>query len=243
MGIGTVRLLNKILRLKGLKIHDINTYEEKLENVKYKWLYELNIQTILDIGASTGGYAKKARKVFPDAIIHSFEPIPQSFSRLQSYFKNDPNHHAYNIALSDANGIIKFNLNQSSGSSSILPITEKHISAYPSTANTNEISVQSDLLDNIFPTLNIKKNILMKLDVQGAESKVFAGGENTLLKCKVLYIETSFVELYDSQWLFNDLYQYLLSRGFYLAGIENVSQSLKDGSFLQADAYFVNKHV
>ncbi|MEN9522251.1 MAG: hypothetical protein RL065_628, partial [Bacteroidota bacterium] len=52
-------------------------------------------------------------------------------------------------------------------------------------------------------------------------------------------IETSFNELYKNQWLFNDTYTFLVKQGFRLVGVENVSQSIVDGTFLQMDAYFI----
>lgn len=40
------------------------------------------IQTIVDIGANTGIFSLYARRRFPDAIIHAFEPYPQNFDVL-----------------------------------------------------------------------------------------------------------------------------------------------------------------
>jgi FkbM family methyltransferase len=243
MGFGLLKFFNSYLKKRGLIIKDSNEYEEQLAAVEHEWLKKLNINTILDIGASNGGYATKARKIFPQAKIISFEPLPNSFNALQKKFANDKLHNAFNIVLSDVAGEMEFFENDYSGSSSILSMTENHIDAYPQTAHAKRIIVQSKTLDEIFDTLKIESETLMKIDVQGAESMVLKGSEKSLEKIKLIFVESSFVELYKNQWLFDNLYQFLIQRNFKLVGIENVSQSLNDGSFLQMDAYFINEKL
>ena len=86
---------------------------------------------------------------------------------------------------------------------------------------------------------NLEANILLKIDVQGYEKSVLEGAEELLKNTKVILTEVSFNELYKDQALFNEIIDFLKERGYYLAGIENISQSLKDGTFLQADVFFV----
>lgn len=239
MGLGLIRLGNKILHRFGLVIKDRDVYEEELAVSKDLWLKQLNIESVIDVGASTGGYASKARKIFPNAKIASFEPLPNSFNKLSERFKDDVNHRAYNFVLSDKHGELAFNQSSNSGSSSMLEMSNTHAEAYPHTANNTTIKVQADTLDAVFSSLHLSGNILLKLDVQGAEELVLKGAVESLKEVKLIFIETSFVELYKGQWLFNDLYQFLLSHNFKLVGVENVSQNVKDGTFLQMDAYFI----
>ncbi len=239
MGLGIVKLANKILNRFGLVIKDRDQYEERLSKVNSIWLQKLDIASIIDIGASTGGYSSKARKIYPAAKIASFEPLPKSYHKLTERFKNDLNHKAYNFVLSDKSGELEFNESSNSGSSSILTMSKTHAEAYPHTAKNTAIKVKADTLDAVFDSLGLEGNILLKLDVQGAEALVLKGAEQTLSKVKVVFIETSFVELYKGQWLFDDLYSFMKKHDFHLAGVENVSQNLKDGSFLQMDAYFM----
>jgi hypothetical protein len=80
---------------------------------------------------------------------------------------------------------------------------------------------------------------LLKIDVQGAELMVLQGADKVLDKVNVIFTEVTFNKLYDNGVLFNELYQYLISKGYKLEGFENISQSTVDGTFLQADDYFV----
>ena len=239
MGLGIIRFCNKFLNRFGLVIKDFDKYQDDLMHVNNLWLKKLNINAVIDVGASTGDYALKARSMFPQAKIVSFEPLPNSFKILKQNFKDDKNHLAYNFVLSNQKGVLKFNESSYSGSSSLLAMSKVHTDAYPYSANNNIIEVSANTLDSVFENLNLEENILLKLDVQGAEALVLKGAINSLAKIKVIFIEMSFVELYLGQWLFDELYAFLKQFNFRLVGIENVSQSLKDGSYLQMDAYFV----
>ena len=78
----------------------------------------------------------------------------------------------------------------------------------------------------------------MKLDVQGAEKLVLEGAEETLKNVDIIFSEINFSELYKGNVPFSELCRYLLEKGFTVIGIENISQSTIDGTYLQADAYF-----
>lgn len=54
----------------------------------------------------------------------------------------------------------------------------------------------------------------LKIDVQGAELKVFRGAEATLRNCCLIQAEVEFVEMYRGQPMFSDVDQYLRSQGF-----------------------------
>ena len=79
------------------------------------------------------------------------------------------------------------------------------------------------------------------MDVQGAELLVLQGSEQMLKHAKVVFAEINFNSLYSNDVLFNEMIEFMSAKDFRLYGIENVSQSVVDGSFLQADAYFVKK--
>jgi hypothetical protein len=56
------------------------------------------------------------------------------------------------------------------------------------------------------------------MDVQGFEDRVIAGGLRTLERASVLWVETSFVELYEGQPLFADIHDRLRDLGFEYRG-------------------------
>ena len=232
-------LLEKFLNKKHLTIVPLNTVEGKIEKVRYNWLVNLNINTILDVGASTGGFASRIRYHLPKAMIYAFEPIPESYRELTKRFKSDRRFKAFKIAIGDNSENLKFHQNTHVGASSFLEMSALHKDAHPYAKNFSTISVAIDTLDNVVAGEKLQSNILLKMDVQGYEKRVLEGAEQILKKTKVVYSEVSFSHLYDGQPLVNEIVDCLNQHGFRMAGIENVSQSTKDGAFLQADAFFL----
>lgn len=232
------KIIKRVFRSKGFTIVPINEYQEKLEKVKYNWLVALDFTCIIDVGASNGGFARKARGLFPQTKIFSFEPMPAVYEELNQHFLQDNNFRSYNIACSDVRGSVDFFVSSNQGSSSLLDMGNAHKEAYPGSAEITKIHVNTDTLDNILLTEKTGDMIFLKMDVQGGEMKVLEGAPEILKKVSLIFTEVSFIELYEGQPLVNEMIRYLAERGFLLMGIENVSQQLTDGQYLQADLYF-----
>jgi hypothetical protein len=96
-------------------------------------------------------------------------------------------------------------------------------------------------LDTLIDASNLNKPILVKVDVQGFEKQVIAGGKELLSHVDYIIIEVSFVELYDNQPLFDEINLQMNHLGFLYNG--NIEQliSKKTGSVLQADALYVKR--
>lgn len=238
------RIIKNILRYYGKEVVPYNDYEKRFEPVKFNWLKSFNIQTIIDVGASDGGYAKKIRAIFPQAKIYSFEAILESYQHLSKKFSNDPNFKAFNICLNNYNGNCDFFINEYKGSSSLFHMSKLHKDAYPFTQKYYAINTECKRLDTFIEenALNFEDNILLKLDVQGAEWNVLEGAEKILQRVKVVFMEVSFNKLYDNSILFTETIIRMKQLGFKVAGIENISQSIIDGTFLQADVYFLREY-
>jgi methyltransferase, FkbM family len=52
-------------------------------------------------------------------------------------------------------------------------------------------------LSDVVRELNLRDPLLLKLDVQGFEDKVIAGGEDVVARAKIIIIEVSFQPLYE----------------------------------------------
>src|SRR2546421_123255 len=73
-----------VRRGEGLRGIRIVRYEE------YGWLKKSNIQTVVDIGANEGQFARLAAELFPAARILSFEPLPDVYERLVRSMRGHP---------------------------------------------------------------------------------------------------------------------------------------------------------
>src|ERR1035437_35977 len=207
-----------------------------------KWIEKLGINTIIDVGANEGQFIQSINQILPGKKIYAFEPIKICYDKLVTNTKH-LNVTAYNYGLSDYNGKNEINISENFVSSSILPIENLTINLYPDSHYVNKQTIELKRLDDVFEGIDISKNILLKIDVQGYEEKVIAGSNNILTDIAVVIIEFSYQPLYNTQWLFDDTYRYFTSIGFKFAGVADQAHSNKTGIPIYGDAIFIRKEL
>ena len=218
---------------------DLVRYNPRYAMGEYAYIASLNIKTVIDVGAHGGEFARMIKRVLPGAAIFSFEPLKDVFQRLEQETKNGSNIKAFNYALGDRNETVEIHRSSYAQSSSILPMAQLHKEAFPVSADHTSQTVEVKRLDDVLKEFTLQPEIAIKIDVQGYEDKVIAGGPETIARAKAIIVEVSFRELYEGQPLFERIFQLLNAEGFRYMG--NLYQLLnpKDGSPLQADALFV----
>jgi FkbM family methyltransferase len=218
---------------------DISPYPNGTLLRKIELLKLHNIDLILDVGASDGGFAQKVRSAGYCNEIISFEPISDSFKKLEQKIKKDKNWTAFNFALGATNEELKINISQNYDSSSFLDMTENHLSANPESKYKSTEKVIVKKLDSIFKgNFSEYKSIFLKLDVQGYENEVLIGASEALKNIEGIQIEMSFEELYEGSILFDEMKQIIENHGFNLCLLESGNRNRKTGKLLQADAVF-----
>jgi len=205
------------------------------------WLRTLAVRTVLDIGANTGQFAALAQAAFPEAQIYSFEPLPECFQRLQANLANAGRFRAFNVGLGREAGTLTFQRNAFTASSSFRRMTDTHKREFPLTKQTTDVRVRVERLDDLAPQLALREPLFVKIDVQGYEDEVLAGGEQTIRRAALVLAETSFETLYEGQPLFNDIHRTLVGWGFTYAGSLDQIYSPHDGRPLQADSLFIRR--
>ena len=204
------------------------------------WLERDSIRTILDIGANTGDFALTMARRFPEARIFSFEPLADAHAELCRRTSGERRCTVMAVALGDTDADVEMQRCVYSPSSSILPMTDLHRQAFPFTAGAAiPERVRVRRLDDVAATLELRDDVLVKIDVQGFESHVIRGGEATLRRARFIIVETSFCTLYDGQPCFDEIYRSLCGLGFSYAGNWDQLTEPKSGRILQADAIFV----
>lgn len=226
-----------IMKVAGLEIHRIPGHVKN----RYAWLHSRGIRTILDVGANKGQFAREIRRFLPDAAIYAFEPGRDLFPELEKAGKGIGRFRAFNVALGDHNGIVRLHRSGFSPASSILEMTGLVKEAYPFLGDVRDEEVPIHRLDSSVTEFGIRldSEVLLKIDVQGYEEPVIAGGMETIAKCGVVLIEVSFRELYKGQMLFDGLYGILRGVGFRFKGIYDVTCHEGNGMPLFGDAVFV----
>jgi FkbM family methyltransferase len=242
------KVISQLLLLIGLNVTRTRTGILGIGNrhvpgaeATLKWIQNMNIRTVIDVGAHKGQSALQFHRLFPNARIFSFEPLHDCFLELNSTMKNIPNFKSFNLALGEKKGRLDIHRSEFSPSSSFLKMAGLHKEAFPFSSDETIETVDIDTLDDIARELELEDNMLLKVDVQGYEDKVIMGSMSILSRIKVIIIETSFYELYEGQPLFPDIYELLNTYGFVYSGSWGELKSPLDGTPLQQDSIFIRK--
>jgi FkbM family methyltransferase len=179
------------------------------------------IRTVIDIGANDGSYAAYLNEVFEPVAIHAFEPLVKGQMKLAALRSSMPHLTVHPIALADQPGNAVFYQNAYSPASSLLPVTDHSRRAFPETARESTTRVIVARLDDTLPVKTLEPDILVKIDVQGAEDQVIRGGRALFSAAKIVLIEMSFVPFYDQQPLFEEIHRLLGACGLRMAGFKN----------------------
>lgn len=245
-------ILNSILSPLHLEMHRRGTeayWEQRADQLisdlkgyhylKNLWLRQLSPRTVIDVGANTGQFSKQIRMLLPHSVIYAFEPLPDCFEAFQAAFAKDELVTAFNVGLAESVGELVFERNEFSPSSSFLKIAQAHTGAFPHTLRTSKEVVRVDRLDHVANSLVLASPLLLKINAQGYEDKILYGGEETARMADTILVETSFVELYEQQPLFDDIYLLLKRWGFAYQGSFDQLRDPRTGRTLQEDSVFV----
>jgi len=205
-------------------------------------LRTLPINTIIDVGANVGQFAKYAMNRFPQAKIYCFEPLPEPYEKLRSWADHRGGGvTVFNMAIGEKTGSADmFYYLEQSPSSSFLEATKLANMLYPATEHRERISVDMMTLDEAVHTKNMELDgdILIKLDVQGFEDRVIKGGQLTFQKAKACILEVCLDSLYEKQAGFKDLLFLMDELGYHYCG--NLDQAYgEDGHCIFFDAVFM----
>ena len=212
----------------------------KMDFSHFKWLKNYDFKSVLDVGANQGQFAYRIRSLFPEILICSFEPIPGLFDQLNEHFRYDKAFMGFNYALGETEQRHVMYLNEFSPSSSLLELAPEHKKHFNFATKETPVEIRVTTLDKICAGLELPSPVLIKIDVQGYEEQVIAGGSQTLKKCFLVIIEVSFRELYQNQPSFDSIYRKMTTLGFKYVGNFEQLLSPVDGEILQADALFMN---
>jgi len=170
--------------------------------------------TILDIGSNDGMTALSFKGVFPDALIHCFEPDLRAYDRAIKLLDGISNIHMHKFAISDHDGISTFYksngrhpddlslMNSRPGGwdlSGSLHRPKQHLIDNPWITFDEVMEVETRSLDSWTEELGIGNIDLIWMDVQGAESEVLRGGKRSVRETRYIFTEYFDYELYEGQ--------------------------------------------
>jgi FkbM family methyltransferase len=226
------------LRSLGREVRSLfdKQYRRAFRNLRH--LPRLDYQIVIDGGANRGAFTDAFRQLYQPRRLVLVEAIPHLAETLRERYAAKPGISVVAAALSDQTGAAQFEINRFEPSSSLLPIDPRNADWFgrdlrvARTLQVPTISLPALLQDQGLQTVD-----LLKLDLQGAERSVLTGGEGALDCIQVIYTEVFFEQLYAGAWLFGEMNEFLVSRGFKLCGLSNIVHA-QDGNLVQANATF-----
>lgn len=133
----------------------------------------------LDVGANLGWYTLNVCKQYPLWKGYAFEPIPETFIRLQRNVEINQlkNCKLYQAGLSNENKIVSFYYDvEASGASSMADLREAE--------STVKVGCQVNRMDDFVETERLDRIDFIKCDVEGSELFVFQGGIRSIKRYK-----------------------------------------------------------
>jgi FkbM family methyltransferase len=236
-----MKLHRKIARLLGyeltrrIKHPNLNAHIHNL--IKH---YDINL--VLDVGANNGQFAQMLRAEGFDGLIHSFEPVSETYKKLQQASSADANWQVHQLALGDSCGTADVNVTEGSEFSSLLnpnAFGEREFNAIK-VAYTEEVSIS--MVDKFIEEQLESPGdyrILLKMDTQGFDLKVFAGARKYMAQICCLLSEISFLQIYDEMPDYKGSLTVFEEQGFRVSGLFPVTRR-KDLSLIEMDCMMIN---
>jgi len=193
-------LVRQTLRRLGYDLHrflPVSSPDAQLAQV----LRRFGIGLVIDIGANTGQHSTGLRQIGYSGRIVSFEPLADAWATLNIVAAGDPGWTvAPRGAIGEREGEIVINIAGNSASSSVLDMLDSHRGAASDSAYVGKESVPSSQLYTVAVTLLAgTPRLYVKIETQGYEAQVLAGGTATIAAAAAVQVELSLTPLYAGQ--------------------------------------------
>lgn len=170
----------------------------------FYWKLIGNNSTILDIGSNIGEFSKSISEKY-NCTCYAVEPYPEHFKKIPETNKV----RKFNYAISDKSGDVFLHLSNTN------PMAHTILEGRPGCEN--EIRVPAITLENFINALNIKVIDILKIDIEGAEIRLFNSTPSSIIKqAKQITIEFhAFVKNFNIENNVYRIIKYLKGIGFY----------------------------
>ncbi|MDL2198442.1 FkbM family methyltransferase [Halopseudomonas aestusnigri] len=210
---------------------------------RLKLMRAYGVDLVLDVGANTGQYSRRMRKMGYTGEIVSFEPMRSAFNALQAACAADGNWECRDYALGAESGQTSINVSGNSVSSSILPMLPEHEKHAPASRVVDSEVIDVKRLDELteWEQWGRRNGVWLKIDVQGYEEQVLAGAERCLSNIAAIQLELSLRPLYAQQLTIVPMLAHLGALGFDPVAFEPGFADQTSGEYLQVDGIFRNR--
>jgi FkbM family methyltransferase len=176
---------------------------------------------ILDVGANVGQSAAAYATRFPDAQIHSFEPVPETHGKLVEATKKFPNVVAHNFGLGKTSATLAMRVHGTSATNRLVSRTQM--------TDERMVEVQIRTGADVFSEFGADHIDFLKIDTEGHDYDVLVGFLPVLQQVDFVQVEAAMNphnRTHVPLRLFEDL---LWNQGFHLFHIFEQTMEWKRG--------------
>lgn len=197
---------------------------------------------IFDVGAYRGDVAALYRQLFPRAVIHCFEPFPESFKLVSARMKGDARVFCHELAVAEETGTALLNSNLFAPSNSLLP-SDMSASVYWGEGvldTVGHVQVGTVSVDGFCRQEGISHIDILKVDAQGTEFNILLGAGEMLARegISLIYTELLTGPSYVGQHKPHEVLALLDSFGYGL--LDFYTPVRVNNQLLQVDAIFLS---
>lgn len=193
--------------------------------------------SVIDVGAHDGDFTFGLACYCGLTKAVLVEPLPHKVQVLQGRFA-PPHYQVFGCALAGESGTATLRVNAMEATSSLLSLRRDRPEVSDlQLGEERQVEVPQRTLDSIAAEAGLGAVDLLKIDVQGAEHLVLAGGRETLGRTRIIWVETAFKPIYEGSTTFAEVYATLNAAGFQLQNWSPAWVS-PTGELLQVDCLF-----
>jgi FkbM family methyltransferase len=179
----------------------------------------------IDVGAHEGELTFPFAAVDPTLLVYAFEPNLQAASRIMGRLRN---YVVLPIAIAERDGSAELQLNAYEQSSSLLPPDATGLESWVSEQSfkvVGSVTVPTMRLDTFMNRAGIESVDFLKIDAQGLDLEVVKSAGDRLMDVAKVQLEatTASYRQYEGAADRAAIVEYMVSRGFRLAGEESQS--------------------
>ena len=192
-------------------------------------------RTVNDVGAAFGECPQQCFRVFPDAAYPFVESLEEYRPNLDRLKADIPRASVVWAAAAGHEGMRDINVHPDLVGSSL------YMDQEDSAVNSSPRRIRTVSLNNVVASHRLEPPYLLKVDVQGAELDVLSGGEHVLRHVEWAMLEVSFFELFERASQFEDVFEFMRSRGFVVYDLLEPVYRPQDGALSKVNAMFVRR--
>jgi FkbM family methyltransferase len=220
------RPVTRLFRLLGFDL--VRHYEPGLtvETHLRALLPMLGVDCVIDVGAHWGEFGLRLRDAGYRGRIVSFEPVASNVERLTVVAAADPDWQVHHLALGRSRGELTLNVTSNTQFSSFRQPNAETPVEMPGAAIVGSEVVAVERLDDVIAGCLPRPDsrVFLKLDTQGWDLEVIAGGPSSLARMVGLQSEISVRPIYEGSPGYLEALALMQDMGFELTGLFPVAR-------------------